>query len=85
MPAFEIYYRDNAGDVSCAFSVQFEDVLRAKILAHAMKPADCREMEVWADGALVYRRPESDESLDRHAGLVQIPSYDRGYVTSTAG
>ena len=53
MTAFEIYYLDNTGDVACAFSVQFEDVLRAKILAHAMKPADCREMEVWADGTLV--------------------------------
>ena len=85
MPAYEIYYIDNTGDVACAFSVQFEDVLRAKILAHAMKPADCREMEVWASGTLVYRRPESDETLDRHASPAQIPSYERGYVTSTAG
>jgi len=59
MPAFDIYYLDGAGDVACAFSVRFENPLRAKILAHAMKPAECREMEVWESGTLIYRRPEN--------------------------
>ena len=63
MPAFEIYYLDNTGDVACAFSVQFEDVLRAKILAHAMKPAECHTLEVWQGKELVYRRPEMETQM----------------------
>ena len=41
MPAYEICYIDESGNLARAFSVRFESELRAKILAHAMKPSDC--------------------------------------------
>jgi hypothetical protein len=58
MTAFEICYLEDDGTLACAFSVQFEDVMRAKILAHAMKPPSCHVIEVWRGQELVYRRPE---------------------------
>lgn len=60
MPAYEICYLAEDGALVCAFTVRFESAMRAKILAHAMKPADCHRMEVWHDRELVYRRPELD-------------------------
>jgi len=58
MPAYEICYLDNQGKLARALSVVFDSELRAKILAHAMKPAECRQMEVWDGDRLVYSRPE---------------------------
>jgi hypothetical protein len=58
MPAYEICYIDNQGRLSRAFSVVFDSELHAKILAHAMKPAECRQMEVWDGDRLIYSRPE---------------------------
>ena len=62
MTAYEICYLEEDGALACAFSVQFEDEMRAKILAHAMKPPSCRTIEVWRGKELVYRRP--DNTLD---------------------
>ncbi|HEY0106715.1 MAG TPA: hypothetical protein VGB91_11575 [Rhizomicrobium sp.] len=59
MRAYEICYMDDDGALACAFSVQFDDEMRAKILAHAMKPPSCRTLEVWRGKELVYRRPEN--------------------------
>ncbi len=59
MPAYEICYLEDDGALACAFSVVFDSAMRAKILAHAMKPADCRTLEVWQGKELVYRRPEA--------------------------
>ncbi len=59
MPAYEICYLEEDGSLGCAFSVVFDNEMRAKILAHAMKPADCHTLEVWQGKDLVYRRPES--------------------------
>ncbi|MEJ0028143.1 MAG: hypothetical protein WDN01_19115 [Rhizomicrobium sp.] len=58
MTAYEICYLEEDGSLACAFSVQFESEMRAKILAHAMKPAHCHTLEVWQGKELVYRRPE---------------------------
>ena len=69
MPAFEICYLEDDGALACAFSVQFDDEMRAKILAHAMKPQDCRTLEVWRGKELVYRRPETADGVD---GLPQM-------------
>ena len=57
MPAYEICYIDDSGNLARAFSVLFDNELRAKIL-HAMKPSDCHQMEVWEGDRLVYSRPE---------------------------
>ena len=59
MNAYEICYLEMDGSLACAFSVQFESEMRAKILAHAMKPADCHTLEVWQGRDLIYRRPEN--------------------------
>jgi hypothetical protein len=59
MPAYDICYLEEDGALVCAFTVQFDSEMRAKILAHAMKPADCHRLEVWHGKDLVYRRPES--------------------------
>ena len=64
MPAFEICYLETDGALACAFSVQFEDAMRAKILAHAMKPAECHRLEVWSGKELIYCRPENGDGLD---------------------
>ena len=58
MPAYEICYIDDRGKLSRTFSVVFDNEMRAKILAHAMKPAECRKFEVWEGDTLIYRRPE---------------------------
>ncbi len=60
MPAYEICYLEEDGALACAFSVQFETEMRAKILAHAMKPAECHRLEVWRGTELVYARPDGD-------------------------
>jgi len=61
MPAYEICYIDGSGNLARAFSVRFESELRAKILAHAMKPSDCHQLEVWDGNKLVYSRPEQQQ------------------------
>ena len=58
MPAYEICYIDDSGNLARAFSVLFDNELRAKILAHAMKPSDCHQREGWEGDRLVYSRPE---------------------------
>jgi len=65
MPAYEICYLEEDGALACAFSVQFDNEMRAKILAHAMKPAECARLEVWHGKHLVYARPDLDEAMDR--------------------
>ena len=84
MPAYEICYLEEDGALACAFSVQFETEMRAKILAHAMKPADCHRLEVWRGKDLVYVRPEIDEALDRAALLAHRRWHERHHVGSPA-
>jgi len=59
MPAYDICYLEEDGALVCAFTVQFDSEMRAKILAHAMKPADCHRLEIWCDKELVYHRPDT--------------------------
>ncbi|HEY0302757.1 MAG TPA: hypothetical protein VGC36_15530 [Rhizomicrobium sp.] len=61
MPAYDICYLEEDGTLACAFTVQFESEMRAKILAHAMKPADCHRLEVWSGKELIYSRGQLDE------------------------
>lgn len=58
MPAYKICYLDQCGQLARTLFVRFESEIRAKVLAHAMKPADCRQFEVWKGKTLIYRRPE---------------------------
>ncbi len=61
MPAYDICYLEEDGALACAFTVQFDSEMRAKILAHAMKPADCHRLEVWSGRELVYHRGTLDD------------------------
>jgi hypothetical protein len=84
MPAYEICYLEEDGALACAFSVQFETEMRAKILAHAMKPAAYHRLEVWRGKELVYARPEFDESLDRRATMAHRRWHEPHHVGSPA-
>jgi hypothetical protein len=91
MPAYDICYLEEDGALLCAFTVQFDSEMRAKILAHAMKPADCHRLEVWHGKELVYRRPESFDarrpdaaSFDAPRPLTHAQIHVPGYVASTA-
>jgi hypothetical protein len=83
MPAYEICYLEEDGALACAFSVQFESAMRAKILAHAMKPAECHRLEVWHGRELIYRRPEGGP-LDARRPMAQTPAYESADLASPA-
>jgi hypothetical protein len=84
MPAYEICYLEEDGALACAFSVQFDDEMRAKILAHAMKPPQCHRMEVWRGKELVYSRPEYGETLDRRLPVAHRPWHEPRAVGTAA-
>ena len=81
MPAYDICYLEDDGALVCAFTVQFDSEMRAKILAHAMKPADCHRLEVWCDRELVYHRPEA---LDARRPQGHTRLYEPAILTSAA-
>jgi hypothetical protein len=85
MPAYEICYLEDDGSLACAFSVMFETEMRAKILAHAMKPAECRTLEVWQGKALVYRRPETGEAIDAARAMAHTRAHGYGHQPGFAG
>jgi len=58
MPAYEINYLNNDGSLAAKFAAQCSGDKEAKILAHAMKMAATFHIEVWADRALIYARPQ---------------------------
>ena len=76
MPAYEICYLEAEGALACAFSVRFESAMRAKILAHAMKPANCQRLEVWHGKDLIYSRPESSDTLDAWIAMPHAPQHE---------
>jgi hypothetical protein len=84
MTAYEICYLEDDGALACAFSVQFDNEMRAKILAHAMKPPSCARLEVWQGRELVYARPEFDESLDRRAMMAHRRWHEPHHIGSAA-
>jgi hypothetical protein len=57
MPAYEICYLDEEGDLTYKFSADCDDDQRAKILAHAMKLPSAKKLEVWSGEMLIYSRP----------------------------
>jgi hypothetical protein len=57
MPAYEICYLDEAGDLTYKFSATCDDDQRAKVLAHAMKLPNAKKLEVWSGETLIYTRP----------------------------
>ena len=59
MPNFEFLYRRADGSLAVKLTAQCADETRAKVLAHAMKAAECHHFEVWDGQNLVYERPEA--------------------------
>ena len=80
MPAYEICYLEEDGSLGCAFSVVFDGEMRAKILAHAMKPADCHRLEVWNGRELVYSRG----ALDERRPMALTPRHEPSNLASPA-
>ncbi|HEX2592096.1 MAG TPA: hypothetical protein VHL34_11410 [Rhizomicrobium sp.] len=58
MPSFDFLYRKSDGSLAVKLTAECADHTRAKVLAHAMKAAECHHFEVWEGPALVYERPE---------------------------
>ncbi len=57
MPAYEIHYLNEAGELAYKFIADCDDDGRAKVLAHAMKLPSAKRIEVWNGDALIYARP----------------------------
>ncbi|MGH6871328.1 MAG: hypothetical protein ACREHE_07470 [Rhizomicrobium sp.] len=58
MPDYEINYLNDDGSLAAKFSAQCTSDKDAKVLAHAMKLANTRQIEVWSGRILIYARPE---------------------------
>lgn len=80
MPAYDICYMREDGALTSSFTVQFDSEMRAKILAHAMKPADCPRLEVWDGKTLIYRRA----LLDARRPLAHTQADEFDYIASPA-
>ncbi len=57
MPAYEIHYLNDAGELAYKFTADVDSDGRAKVLAHAMKLPSAKRIEVWNGAELVYARP----------------------------
>ncbi len=57
MPAYEIHYLNDAGELAYKFTADVDSDGRAKVLAHAMKLPSAKRIEVWNGDDLVYARP----------------------------
>jgi hypothetical protein len=58
MPAYDICYLKEDGSLAAKLSASFDNALKAKVLAHAMRVEGTRQIEVWDGRTLVYARPE---------------------------
>jgi len=58
MPTYDICYLNADDTLAAKLSALCADDKQAKILAHAMKLAGTRKIEVWDGVTLVYQRPE---------------------------
>jgi hypothetical protein len=58
MPAYDICYLNTDGSLAAKLSALCADDKQAKILAHAMKLAGTRQIEVWDGKTLIYQRPQ---------------------------
>ena len=58
MPNYDIRYLDDDGRLKAKIATECANDMQAKVLAHAMKTADSKRIEVWDGPTLVYERPE---------------------------
>jgi hypothetical protein len=59
MPNYDVRYLDHYGVLTHAFRATCDDETRARIVAHAMKPSSCQQLEIWINGSLIYQRAPS--------------------------
>ncbi|GAA0567202.1 hypothetical protein [Rhizomicrobium electricum] len=64
MPNYDIRYLAEDGSVKAKIATECANDMQAKVLAHAMKTAGSKRIEVWDGPTLVYERPERCQ----HAG-----------------
>jgi hypothetical protein len=57
MPDYEICYLHEDGSLAGKFAAQCDTDMQAKIFAHAMRLDTARQIEVWTESRLIYRRP----------------------------
>jgi len=58
MPSYDFLYRGDDGSLTAKIAAECVNDIQAKVLAHAMKTADAKCIEVWDGPTLVYERPE---------------------------
>lgn len=58
MPNYDIRYLDEDGSLKAKIAYECANDIQAKVLAHAMKTAGSKRIEVWDGPTLVYERPE---------------------------
>ena len=58
MPNYDIRYLDEDGSLKAKIVYECTNDIQAKVLAHAMKTAGSKRIEVWDGPTLVYERPE---------------------------
>jgi hypothetical protein len=58
MPNYDIRYLDEDGSLKATIATECANDMQAKVLAHAMKTAGSKRIEVWDGPTLVYERPE---------------------------
>ena len=58
MPSFDFLYRKDDGRLALKLTAECDDEIRAKVLAHAMKAAECHHFEVWDGARRLHVHPE---------------------------
>lgn len=58
MPSYDIRYLDEDGSLKAKIATECANDMQAKVMAHAMKTAGSKRIEVWDGSTLVYERPE---------------------------
>lgn len=57
MPSYDICYLNEDGSLNARIATECSNDMQAKVLAHAMKAAGSKRIEVWDGVTLVYERP----------------------------
>ncbi len=57
MTSYEICYLNEDGSLNARIATECANDMQAKILAHAMKAAGAKRIEVWDGVRLIYERP----------------------------
>jgi hypothetical protein len=57
MPNYDIRYLGDDGSLKASIAYECSNDIQAKVLAHALKTAEAKRIEVWDGTTLVYQRP----------------------------